>query len=184
MGSEFAFTSAERGTQAPGRPQTVASKDRETGLELADCPQKPSAGAIVKSSIWSLGPVGQGPSARLGGWRHQQRQGARELSTGGMPGRLWARGRGRWLRRGGEQIKALPCGMDGPTGCSLGVQDLLAAATPVSQAALQLGLRNGLIPEMGPVWAGQGYLGQPCAPLLGSCGSRGVSLPDLLTLSK
>lgn len=54
------------------------------------------------------------------------RQGNREICAGrGMIGRLWvlrgslppARGRGRWLRNGGEQVEASPRSVDGPAMC-------------------------------------------------------------------
>lgn len=45
-----------------------------------------------------------------------QRRGGREFGARwGMLGRLWARGRDRWLRSGGKQVGALLCSVDGPT---------------------------------------------------------------------
>lgn len=101
-----------------------------------------------------------------------------------MLGRLWvsrgslppARGRGRWLRNDSEQV----CGWFHCV--SLGAGDLLAAAIPASQAALESGLRSGMVSETGLSGAVGAWLGQPFCPRV--LGSWRVSLSGLLTSSK
>lgn len=95
-------------------------------------------------------------------------------------GREAVPGGGGWLRSGGEWVKALPREADGPSACPLATGDLLAASLPAIEAALESGLGNGLVSEVGPVWGCCGASAEPTLLPPGSSGRVVVSGEVLL----